>query len=124
MQIVQRRIGSQLEISLRGSLDAKLPPQFETELLRLIESGERFLVFDFAQVDYVASQGLRVMLRVFKQMTAAGGRIIFHSMSQRVKKVFEIAGLVMIFRIYDSRDEAFTLNSVTGLLPPLEDRQL
>ena len=124
MQYAQQRIGSQLEIVLSGSLDAKLPPQFEAELLRLIERGERLLVFDFAQVDYVASTGLRILRRVFKQMTAAGGRIALHSMSRQVKKVFEIAGLAMIFRICDSRDEALDLSRVTGLLPRLENGQL
>ena len=123
MQYTQQRIGPLLEIVLSGSLDAKLPPQFEAELLGLIEGGERLLAFDFAQVDYVASNGLRIMLRVFKQMTAAGGRISFHSMSRQVKQVFEIAGLTMIFRICDSRDEALDISRVTGLLPQLENEQ-
>jgi anti-sigma B factor antagonist len=124
MQYTQQRIGAQLEIALSGSLDTKLPPEFEAELLRLIEHGERLLVFDFAQVDYVGSNGLRVMLRVFKQMTAAGGRIVLHSLSQPVKKVFEIAGLAMFFRICDSRDDALDVSRVTGLLPKLENGHL
>jgi anti-sigma B factor antagonist len=124
MQYTQQRIGPYLEIVLSGALDAKLSPQFEEELLKLIEGGERLLAFDFAQVDYVASNGLRVMLHVFKRMTPAGGRIVLHSMSRQVKKVFEAAGLAMLFRICDSRDEALDTSRVTGLLPRLEDKEL
>ena len=122
MQYTQQRIGPYLEIVLSGALDAKLLPQFEAEMLKLIESGERLLAFDFAQVDYVASNGLRVMLQIFKPMTAVGGRIVLHSMSHSVKQVFEIAGLAMLFRICDSRDEALDISRVTGLLPRLENR--
>lgn len=120
MEYLLRTTGPVQEIILSGSLDAKIPVQFEDELSALIERGERQMIFDFAAVDYVTSNGVRVLLRVFKQMTSVNGRIAFHSLSRRVRQVFEIAGLLMVFRVHETRAEALGNIGMTGMLPDLE----
>ncbi|MBI1762984.1 MAG: STAS domain-containing protein [Acidobacteria bacterium] len=110
--------GALREVVLQGQLDTSVPRSFESELLGFIASGERQLVFDFAQVDYLTSSGIRILLHVFKTMTAVNGRIVFHSLNPRVKHVFEIAGLTQVFRIYDTPGEALQGLALTGMLPP------
>lgn len=110
--------GTLREIVLQGQLDTSVPRSFESELLGFIASGERQLVFDFAQVDYLTSAGIRILLHVFKMMAAVNGRIVFHSLNPRVKHVFEIAGLTQVFRIYDTPGEALQGLALTGMLPP------
>lgn len=110
--------GTLREVVLQGQLDTGVPRSFESELLSFIASGERQLVFDFAQVDYLTSAGIRILLHVFKTMTAVNGRIVFHSLNPRVKHVFEIAGLTQVFRIYDTPGEALQGLALTGMLPP------
>ncbi len=110
--------GALREVVLQGQLDTSVPRSFETELLGFIENGERQLVFDFAQVEYLTSSGIRILLHVFKTMTAVNGRVVFHSLNPRVKHVFEIAGLTQIFRIYDTPCEALQGLALTGMLSP------
>ena len=117
MQITLNKKGSLLLIALQGRLDASTPKEFEAKLLELIGDGETHLVFDLSQVEQVSANGLRVLLRAFKQVTYANGRMVFHSLNERVRRCFEIAGLTMVFRIYETREEAVSGALFTGMLP-------
>lgn len=117
MEINMRKKGNVMLIELQGRLDTSTPREFETQLLNLIERGERHLVFDFARVEHVSSNGLRVLLRAFKQVTCANGRMVFHSLNERVRRLFEIGGFTMIFRVYHTREEAVAGVLYTGMLP-------
>lgn len=118
MKYTYEQRGATRIVSLQGHLDTSIPRHFEQELLGFIESGERQLVFDFAQVEYLTSAGIRLLLHVFKTMTAVNGRLAFHSLNPRVKHVFEIAGLTQVFRIYETSAEAFEGLALTGMLTP------
>ena len=117
MQVTVNKIGAVLCLELQGRLDISIPKGFEGALLRLIEQGETHLVFDFAQVEHVSSSGLRVLLRAFKKVTYANGRMAFHSLSERVRRVFDVAGLTLVFRIYETREEALGGVLYTRMLP-------
>ena len=117
MQVTLMKSGPILCLQIQGRLDTGIPQGFERALLRLIEKGETHLVFDFAQVEHVSSNGLRILLRAFKQITYANGRMVFHSLSERVRRSFEVAGLTMLFGIYDTREEALSGVMFTRLLP-------
>ncbi len=117
MQVTLNRKGAILMVELKGRLDTSASPEFEARLLELIESGETHLVFDLSQVEQASASGLRVLLRAFKEVTNANGRMVFHSMNERVKRLFEIAGLTMVFRIYETREEAVAGALFTRMLP-------
>lgn len=83
MQVTVSKKGVILFLALAGRLDASTPDEFETHLLSLIANGETHLVFDLAQVEYISSGALRVLLRAFKQVMYANGRMAFHLRGQR-----------------------------------------
>jgi len=117
MQINLKKKGMILLIELNGRLDTSTPKDFERRLIDIIESGERHLVFDLSQVEHVSSNGLRTLLQAFKRLTYSNGRMAFHSLNERVRRVFEIGGFLMIFRVYESREEAVSSVLQTGMLP-------
>ena len=117
MQVTLNKKGTILLVELKGRLDTSTPKEFEAELLDLIESGETHLVFDLSQVEQVSASGLRILMRAFKQVTYANWRMVFHSLNDRVRCLFEIAGLTMVFRIYERREEALAGALFTGMLP-------
>ena len=106
-----------LLIELTGKMDTSTPRDFEAQLLNRIANGQTRLVFDFSQVEHITTQGLRLLLRAFKEVASVNGRMVFHSLNDRVRRIFTIAGLTMVFSIYETREEAVSGVLSTGMLP-------
>jgi anti-anti-sigma factor len=106
MEINERRVADILTLSVSGKLDTTSAKAFEETILGRIESGERRIIIDLAQLDYVSSTGLRVLLLANKRLNSANGRIALCSLRGSVREVFDIAGFSSIFSIYGSHEDA------------------
>jgi anti-sigma B factor antagonist len=106
MEITEQKSANVVTLNLSGKLDATSAKAFEEKILGQIESGERRIVIDLAQLDYVSSAGLRVFLLASKRLASANGKMVLCSLKESVREVFDIAGFSSIFSIYGSRDDA------------------
>ena len=106
MEISERKTSDVVTLGLSGKLDATTAKTFEEKLLSQIESGERRFVINLAQLDYISSAGLRVLLVAAKRLNSANGKILLCSLQGPVREVFDIAGFSSIFSIYGSDDDA------------------
>ena len=61
MNVIKESSGSQLTLRIQGRLDTTTAPQLETELKASVE-GVTELVLDLAELAYISSAGLRVVL--------------------------------------------------------------
>ncbi|MBU8538043.1 STAS domain-containing protein [Falsiroseomonas tokyonensis] len=91
--------------ALKGRLDTATAPAAEAKLLGLLEGGAK-VVADLAEVHYVSSAGLRVLLKAAKQAKAIGGSFAVASPQAPVREVLEISGFDKILAIHPSRDAA------------------
>ena len=98
MEINKTIEGSKLTIALAGNLDTITSPQLQSEVDNL-DSAINDLVFDFANLTYVSSAGLRVMLMANKKMTAGGGKMRLVGLNPSVREVFDMTGFSDIFDI-------------------------
>ena len=89
--------GSELTIALTGRLDTANAPRLEAELKESLPGVER-LVLDFAQLDYLSSAGLRVLLGAQKTMNRQGEMIV-RSVNETIAEIFEVTGFVDILTI-------------------------
>ena len=83
--------GNRLTVALDGRIDTLTAPQLESELKPLL-NGITELVLDFAQVAYLSSAGLRVLLATQKSMRTAGGSLMITNAVPAVREVFDITG--------------------------------
>ena len=83
--------GSRLTVALDGRIDTLTAPQLESELKPLL-NGISELVLDFAQVAYISSAGLRVLLATQKSMRSVGGSLMITNAVPAVREVFDITG--------------------------------
>lgn len=67
MTINMNRDGGKLYVSLEGRLDINSSPQLENEVKSIIADVEE-LEFDFSNLAYISSVGLRVLLSAQKIM--------------------------------------------------------
>ena len=97
MEIKKTKNGASLEIRVAGRLDTATSPALEAEVKPAL-GGISELVFDFKDLDYVSSAGLRVLLSVHKIMAKQGSMVI-KNVSEDIMEVFEITGFSDILTI-------------------------
>ena len=97
MEIVKNLNGTALDIALAGRLDTTTAPALEAELNASL-AGVTELAFDFAQLEYISSAGLRVLLAAQKIMNKQG-KMTVRNVSSDIAEVFEITGFSDILTI-------------------------
>jgi anti-anti-sigma factor len=100
-----------------GRIDHASADAFSTALqphLERCRAGEPPLVIDMRAVDYISSVGLRVLMVAAKQAEAQAGRIAIAGLTPMVREVFEISRFDMLFRIFDSVDQAVAASGAGG----------
>ena len=97
MTINKKLDGSKLTVALEGRLDTTTAPDLEKELNASYD-GVTELEFDFADLDYISSAGLRVLLAAQKKMNKQGGMVI-HNAKKEILEIFEVTGFSDILTI-------------------------
>jgi anti-anti-sigma factor len=106
MQINESHEAGSLIVSPNGRIDSTTSPKLEQRLGEIVARGERRLVLDFADVEYISSAGLRVMLALAKRLQAGGGALVLCGMTPPVRQVFDLAGFLPLFAVDASRAAA------------------
>jgi anti-anti-sigma factor len=87
---------------LSGRLDSNSAPNFEKQLHDFILTPGAHLVFDFNDLEYISSAGLRVVLNTAKAFREGPYTFITCAMQDHVLEVFEIAGFDTFIAIHSS----------------------
>lgn len=94
--------------SLSGRLDSNSAPVFENELQSFLTCPGCNLVFDFNDLDYISSAGLRVILNTAKAYRDGPFHFSTCAMQDHVLEVFEISGFDTFITIHNSINQALT----------------
>ncbi len=97
MTITKNKNDNFLTLKLEGRLDTTTAPQLENELSENL-NGVTELTIDFAELSYISSAGLRVLLATQKRMNKQGSMKLIN-VNEIVMEVFEITGFVDILTI-------------------------
>jgi len=92
MEIQKLQEGAKLTLKPIGRVDTLTAPDLEAAV---VVDGVEELVFDLAEVDYISSAGLRVLLSAQKKMAAKSMKIA--NAKPAVREVFDITGFSDIF---------------------------
>ncbi len=106
MEIRQSQIQSTVILSLVGRLDGLTSPDLDMQIKQLITQNKHEFILDFAQLDYVSSAGLRVLLMLQKQLKVLGGKSILVNLKPDIKHIFDISGFSVIFNFSSSIEDA------------------
>jgi anti-anti-sigma factor len=77
------------------------------EILKSIEqiSGPQ-MVADLSELDYMGSSMVALLLRIWKQVNAQEGKMVFVNREEEIHEILKLAGLTKIWTICESREEA------------------
>lgn len=97
MNVIKEINNQSAVLKIEGRLDTTTAPQLEAALAE-IPAEVTELVLDMAQLEYVSSAGLRVILSAQKKMSKLGGMKLV-SVCDTVMEVLEITGFADILTI-------------------------
>jgi len=97
LNIKTKTEGAALTVILAGRLDTTTAPQLE-KLLKEELDGLENLTIDMAELDYISSAGLRVLLFARKAMDGKGSLRVTH-VNETIMEIFEVTGFADILTI-------------------------
>lgn len=102
MEIRKQLDGSNLTVALVGRLDAATAIQLDKDLAKSLD-GVKNLTIDLAELSYMASAGLRILLKTQKKMNNQGEMTI-KNVQHDVREVLEMTGFARLLTIEDTPD--------------------
>ncbi|MCK5856363.1 MAG: STAS domain-containing protein [Bacteroidales bacterium] len=106
MELKFRKEGDATVLELKGRLDTSNYESFSEELFAKLEDGDKYIIMDMEDLDYISSSGLRVFLSALKKIRANEGDIALCCMSDKINEVFEISGFSSLFKVFVSLSDA------------------
>ncbi len=97
MKITKTGTGTELCFALEGRLDTNTAPSLEAAVNSSIE-GVTELTIDMAELDYLSSAGLRVLLGTQKTMNKQG-KMKVTNVNDTIMEIFEVTGFSEILTI-------------------------
>ena len=106
INVSSRREGSATIMQAKGRIDAVTASGFEQACLEAIRDGEKLMIVDFGEVEFLSSAGLRSLLVVGKELREKGGVLRLANIPRDIGRVFELSNFYSIFPYFDSVDTA------------------
>ncbi|EEG78293.1 anti-sigma F factor antagonist [Dethiobacter alkaliphilus] len=107
MDIKMKRAGNTLVVRMTGELDHHAVDGIRDRLDRkLAVEHIKNVVFNFSGVQFMDSSGLGMVLGRYKLISEKGGKVLACSLSPRVSRVFDLAGLQSRIPVFASEAEA------------------
>ncbi len=93
-------------VTISGEIDVYSSPKVKELLNSIIEDGYNKLYIDLENVRYIDSTGLGVLIGALKKVRENDGSILLVCTNPQIRKIFNITGLVKIFDLLDTPEEA------------------
>jgi len=103
-----RRDGKVAILELHGVLDVEGAPTLQAALRTVLdeEGGGTSVIVDLADVPFMDSSGLGVLIGAYRRLNGIGGRIALLNAASAVRTVLELTRTERLFEMYDTLAEA------------------
>lgn len=95
-----------VQLSVSGEIDLDTVNSLRSRLEEVEGRGIHRLILDFTETSYVNSSALAVLVKFAERFREHEGGIALVQVNQRVKLVFEMLGLLVFFKFFDTVDAA------------------
>jgi|SRR5262245_15205705 len=92
LEVTIERLGSVVVIHAVGAVDSTTAPMLQEPLLQAAESPSGALQLDLAQVSFLSSAGMRVLLLAAKALQKRGERLRLLNVPQQIHSLLNLAG--------------------------------
>jgi anti-anti-sigma factor len=87
-------------VKMQGSLSATTAEQGNQEMKKILDQGAKKVVINLADIDYISSGGIRVLILTCKQLNTVQGGMKIAAAKGMVKEALEASGFHLLTRVY------------------------
>lgn len=95
-----------IQLGVSGEIDLDTVTNLRRQLEEVEGRGIHRLILDFSETSYVNSSALAVLVKFAERFREQEGGIALVNVNQRVKLVFEMLGLLVFFKFFDTVEAA------------------
>ncbi|MCE2422554.1 MAG: STAS domain-containing protein [Gemmatimonadetes bacterium] len=106
MNVSISRDGDIAVAAVKGRVDSSNATEFDQHLGEEIDGGAKYLAVDCADLAYISSAGLRVLLVAIRKTNAAGGSVSLCCVPGHIQEVLEVSGFSRLLGIHGSVEDA------------------
>ncbi len=100
----QKALGA-FVVAPSGQINGQTYDVLEDELDQLLAQNPNLIALDLAEVDYLSSAGIRVILKTQTALKARDGKLVFMHLQPQIRKVFEIIEALPTMRVFKNFEE-------------------
>ena len=108
MEIKTNRDGENLTVTLTGKLDAVTAIEFDKFMAKELD-GVKNLTIDLKDLSYIASAGLRILLKTQKRMNNQGYMFV-KNIQRDVRTVMDMTGFSRLLTLEEEERKAFSVS--------------
>lgn len=102
-------------VEVSGELEMHAAPELRAELQRVCAVEKPRVLIDLSQVSFIDSTGIGVLVGGLKRAREAGGALVLVCPVPRLRRIFEITGLLQALPMYQTRTAAMeALEAASG----------
>ena len=124
VDLIIRDVDGQAVVALRGELSLADTPDVAAHLIAAVAAFGPSVIVDLAGLDGISYTGLSVLLRVRKWARRSGGDLPLAAPKQPVRQILEATGLIGVFSVYPSVQEAANSTRQAPMWSPEAPQQL
>ena len=87
---------------------------FSAALENVLKNESTNVIVDFTKIDYIDSTGIGELVGYLGKFANQNRKLILVNPSDRIMKLLKLARLDVVFKIYNTEDEAIAAESGTG----------
>ena len=97
MKATSSKKGSTCTLTVEGKIDTMTAPELDEAVKSNLPKCDK-MIFDFTNVEYITSAGLRVLVYAHRELMKKGG-VTVTGVYESIKKVFTVTGIHKVLKI-------------------------
>ena len=102
MELSHLKVDENIIFTIKGRLDAASSPVAGNAINKIMPEDCSRVLFNFSDLEYLSSGGLRVILGVAKELKRKEGRLVLCALNPFVKEIFVVSGFESLIPIEDT----------------------
>ena len=105
IEVQTKTDGDATIVTPQGDIDLSRAPSLRSQLSAIQAKRPRKLIIDLNGVPYMDSSGVATLVEAMQNARKSGSKLVLCALQDRVRSIFEIARLDMVFTIVKTTEE-------------------